>query len=1243
MTYARLLIIVSLMSISHLLGAQNSPGLKSFIPPSPNASSLGKYGEVPVGYYTGIPNISIPLTTFKSRELELPITLNYHAGGIKVEEVASWVGLGWSLNAGGVITRSIRGLPDDFNNGYFNTRVTMNALGIKYKDYVGIPDRWVFSDGNGLQEDINMYEQILAQLTDAEPDIFYFNFGNFSGKFFMNPNGSFVVAPQQALKIEQVSGTAGVTRWTITTPDGTRYVFGTSLNAPSRTALEKTYNESTTTAVTGWYLIEIISPNNDRIDLYYTLENYNYYSKASEVINKVFANSTGCLPEFEKKVLLNFYEGCRLNRIVGCNGDILFNPTPAQRNDLPGSFALESLHIRDAQSTVLKKINLLYSDFNSLSSCSTGDFYCKRLKLDAVEQTSSNGLENGGKHTFEYSSIQLPSRSPYSTAMNSQDMWGYFNGASNSVLPRGGKINAPSGLQTVFGGDRHSDDYFMQAGMLTKITYPTGGYSYFDYESNKLYTTDNNLGFTSIEPVSKSTGLTLLTGDTKTIDFSVIYADPSTSMVRVTITNRQQLQNCDDGACFHTYIEGRNSTVLTRYYFPEGTMTLDLFSGDYRLGGTTYPGYESRISAEPKVYYLNLNWLEYPISSSTMIMGNKTVGGLRIKRVSSFSGSGTGEIKKYEYSKFSLNESSGVAVYINTANRDMFHMQVLSGGTTKLCSYVQFKSSTLVPLVPTLGGVIGYANVTEFIGENGEAGKTEYTFTTALTYPDQIKDFRPYPPSASYDWRRGLLLLKTHYKNSPTGFVRIAETENTYSFENNSIETYAVAVGKEIYSPVMALSGIDYLVAGYKTPSEFHYLQTEKTRMYDPVNTSSSLETIKTYEYGIPQGHYQLTRMTETASDLSIKEINNKYPQDLVLTGEGETARQSLVNKFMIGAVLEQTTKLGGVQTSKTTTDYKDFNSALTLPAKINFQTGTSAPIEERVNFNTYDDYGNILEQARKNDYKNGYQWGYNNALPVAEVKNASNYKSTANLTGIVLIDFGGAAPSPTYNFTVDYTGTVTLKLSVQGSPTYTTVATYSGMSSGSVTLLKGGCGLTTVTFTNIAPGAKSLTLTLSSPDGGSVLGACGQIVYPQKEIVKEFYFENFEESALATTNATIAHTGKKYYTGDYTVSFTLPNSRNYMIEYWYLDVGNIWKYISKTYTGTSMLLSEGSAIDNVRIYPTDARMKSYTYEPTIGITSTIDENGSVLKYYYDTFGRLLQVNNEKGIEKQFRYNYKTN
>ena len=104
--------------------AQTSTVAKNnIIPPSPTAAALAKYAEWPVSLYTGTPQINIPLYDLSSQKTTVPISLSYHASGIKVDEDASWVGLAWSLNAGGVITRTVRGLPDDKPTfGYYDAR-----------------------------------------------------------------------------------------------------------------------------------------------------------------------------------------------------------------------------------------------------------------------------------------------------------------------------------------------------------------------------------------------------------------------------------------------------------------------------------------------------------------------------------------------------------------------------------------------------------------------------------------------------------------------------------------------------------------------------------------------------------------------------------------------------------------------------------------------------------------------------------------------------------------------------------------------------------------------------------------------------------------------------------------------------------------------------------------------------------------------------------------------------------------
>jgi hypothetical protein len=71
-----------------------SQKLPQITPPSPTAQNFMRYGEIPVDYSTGVPNISIPIYTVKSKKLELPINISYHASGIKVNDIASEVGLG---------------------------------------------------------------------------------------------------------------------------------------------------------------------------------------------------------------------------------------------------------------------------------------------------------------------------------------------------------------------------------------------------------------------------------------------------------------------------------------------------------------------------------------------------------------------------------------------------------------------------------------------------------------------------------------------------------------------------------------------------------------------------------------------------------------------------------------------------------------------------------------------------------------------------------------------------------------------------------------------------------------------------------------------------------------------------------------------------------------------------------------------------------------------------------------------
>ena len=83
---------------------------------SPNAAELGRYGKNPVNYFNGLPGIVVPLTSVHAKGYELPVSLSYHAGGNRPEQHPGWVGLGWSLRAGGCISRVINGMKDEMTS-----------------------------------------------------------------------------------------------------------------------------------------------------------------------------------------------------------------------------------------------------------------------------------------------------------------------------------------------------------------------------------------------------------------------------------------------------------------------------------------------------------------------------------------------------------------------------------------------------------------------------------------------------------------------------------------------------------------------------------------------------------------------------------------------------------------------------------------------------------------------------------------------------------------------------------------------------------------------------------------------------------------------------------------------------------------------------------------------------------------------------------------------------------------------
>ena len=90
---------------------------------------------------------------------------------------------------------------------------------------------------------------------------------------------------------------------------------------------------------------------------------------------------------------------------------------------------------------------------------------------------------------------------------------------------------------------------------------------------------------------------------------------------------------------------------------------------------------------------------------------------------------------------------------------------------------------------------------------------------------------------------------------------------------------------------------------------------------------------------------------------------------------------------------------------------------------------------------------------------------------------------------------------------------------------------------------------------------------------------------------------------------------------------------------------GNIksgWIYNEFQVNGTTAVTIGGSGlIDELRLYPVNAQMSTYTYIPLVGIASKCDIKNDITYYNYDNVGRLSFIQDQnRNIVKQMNYHY---
>ena len=442
------------------------------IPPSPGAGALARFASVPVNLYTGATNIQAPLLTLPGRNISIPVGLSYHASGIKLQDVSGPVGLGFALNAGGVITRMVKKMPDDSRFGYSSTVIGPTGKENTSGKYLNQENAF-----NYTREQLYSFS---APREDVEPDIFYFNFMGRTGRFVLKANGEPMLMPYQDIKIEfDRDEEQKLLTWRITTEDGYIYTFGQEALAREETeaAQNPDGNYQTITYTSSWYLSEIQDPNNNET------VSFSYQSGGDVSVvyyNELYHNNVATCGDpsdketFNRNIRVTTKPSKRIATIKTAQGKVTFE-YQYEREDLDGQ-ALTDVKMFDNQSTLIAHYALNYGYFTGIAN--NGE---SRLKLkDIVKKSPTNDIV---QYQFEYNKQeQLPPRSSIR-----YDHWGYYNG--NPVLPEydPNLIRAPAVTidgETFKGLSRASAPHRSQAYILNKITQATGGYTAFEYQDH---------------------------------------------------------------------------------------------------------------------------------------------------------------------------------------------------------------------------------------------------------------------------------------------------------------------------------------------------------------------------------------------------------------------------------------------------------------------------------------------------------------------------------------------------------------------------------------------------------------------------------------------------------------------------------------------------------------------------------------------------------------------------------------
>lgn len=896
---------------------------------SPNASSLGKYGDLAMDLSTGRANVNIPLYQLEEGGVPMDISMSYDTGGVRVNDVPGWVGQNWTLQAGGVVTRSVRGKTAD----EMNWKTSESNLWYDWKGYFYYTAILNTSAWNSAPYLSTLANDAL-HFPDYEPDVFTFNFMGYSGKFFLGSDGEWKVSSPNNLKVViDVNDKVQPNNYlyiaynnqnnrhfpkvlgkiTIIDDQGNKFIFGDLANQNSIEFTFQDFFDQTSTPLisSAWYLTKVYNKYDKLVyDLAYDRGDYIaffYDRNVSESLklttsyyggggcaygptdgNAVYANGNLIIPSYLRKITTSSSKQIFFNSTV--NNSLKYGP-----NDKPiiDTFIKFRRYIQEETELKWNEVDDQYF------------YYIRRDQNLKVLTTVTDGNE----HIYPYLEA-LKWRKLTSLQILSSDQ----NTLLTAAFSYNDNPNSRLRLDRVTVNNVDSK---------TPATYSL---EYNSFDSLPFFTSKNIDHF----------------GYYKSTPFLLDYDNPSVH-------------------------EPSRATEPNTVAF--GT-----------LSKITYPtkGYT-------KLFYEPHTYSRYVGNDLDLKQENGIIGGTRIRSIFDYDGIALPKIRKFTYvTDHQSNQSSGILLQKNNYFLPDYKMPTTTqSGATVYQSY--FSISPIVYLSNLMGSTIEYSTVIE---DNGQ-GTIFNHYTTYADYPDYKNDTyiatdrNKFDPHTEYAYKRGRVKQKQYFNKSGSKVL-----QEDYSYQ----DSYNQSVRGFRYTSISPCAGVSNAPIVNGSSYNIYYSDFELTekKVTNYLAGGHSIERNETYAY-IKNNNFGdnfLTSVTKTNPDNTSAQ-SLFYPFDIsnpVHTALADKHIFPIVQK----ETFLNSKKIAKEQSSYGFLPVVDQSSTLLAPlseSAVNIMTNAEF---NKINYKLYDDMGNVLQYTPENGLPVSLVWGYNKTRLIAKVEGAS-------------------------------------------------------------------------------------------------------------------------------------------------------------------------------------------------------------------------------------------------------------